>query len=115
VWSFNVATGSANNTIINAATIADNRFVGINGFCHNPTTKLLTQLTITRRGGVARIWNIEAVQHQESKLFFVDDPIVIDQNTTITVVGYNSSASTNAAYPLQFLGAVVEKRGLLIA
>jgi len=108
--------------LVDNATIADNRFVGINGvvlmdtggtdafgFANEPP---ISQIKITRKGSVTRYWNVKPVWAFEGKVGYTDDPVTIDQNTTVTVEAWARSASSLEGFTL--LGAVVEKRGLLI-
>lgn len=113
-WTFSVTSTSGLNTMVNNQTIADNRFVSINGICDPNAIQCVDVLRITRSGSVVREWDIEAIMHQEGNTMWVDDPFTVDQNTTITIQGYNDSTSTNALYNLIFLGLVAEKRGMLI-
>ncbi|RLF35617.1 MAG: hypothetical protein DRM99_04315 [Thermoplasmata archaeon] len=114
-WRFSVTSTSAWNTLIDSKTIADNRFVGIYGICSPESTQLITQLKITRAGSDARIWNIEIASAQEDKTIYVDDPFTVDQNTTLTIQGYNATTGTNSSYQLIFLGVVAEKKGMVIS
>lgn len=115
--------------IVNAQTIADNRFVGINGFMVRNSgtapvlgagilaitawTPAVEQVRITRKGSVARYYVVKAIPVFESQIGYTDEPVTIDQNTTVTIEGLarlGSSISTT----FDILGAVVEKKGLLI-
>ena len=117
-WTWDVAS-TAWTTIRSAYTIADNTFVGINGVCYpverwtGDTAKAISQLRITREASVAREWNIQGIPHLESQTVFVDDPITVDQNTSIKIEAYG--ISTNSTDPLILHGAVVERRGLVIS
>lgn len=115
-------------TIVNAASIADGRFVGINGVSMTTNSTAIPtlgaggdatnivpnveQLRITRKGSVARYWNLKPIGGFENLTGWADDPITIDQNTTITVEGLSRLASSITGFSL--IGAVVEKRGILI-
>jgi len=109
--------------LIDNQTIADNRFVGINGIVLPNTASTdafgleseppISQIKITRKGSVARYWNVKPVWAFESRVGYTDDPVTIDQNTTITVEAWARTASSLSGFTL--LGAVVEKRGLLIS
>lgn len=114
-WNFAVTTTSSSSTLINNQTIADNRFCSINGICYPESTPLFDRVKITRSGSVARIWPIEHIPPQDDQTMWVDDPITIDQNTTITIEAYNDTTSTNPLENLIFLGLVVEKRGMVLA
>ncbi len=122
VWSFSITSTTLYNTIINDFTILDNRFVGINGVFYDPatalvgtTTELISQLRITRMGALKREWNIQEISSQDDKVEYVDDPIVVDQNTTLKVEAFNATTSTDPNHEIGFKGMVAEKRGLLIA
>jgi len=111
-WSLNCTSANSWNTVIDSKTIADNRFVGINGVFHAEGAGEATQVKITRKGSVARYWDVTWIRNTQNKIAYADDPIILDQNTTITVEIYCTSASTLTDFG--FIGAVVEKRGLLI-
>jgi len=113
-WCFGVTTTSGWNTLINAQVIADNRFVGINGISDGTATPLVSQVRITRAASVAVIWNIQELQTNVDNRAYVDDPFTIDQNTALTIEAWNCTTTTASCYNLVFLGAVVEKRGLLV-
>ncbi len=113
-FNFSVTTTSGSNTLVNAQTISDNRFISINGICYPESTPLIDWVKITRSGSVARIWPIEHVPAQEDNTMWVDDPITVDQNTTITIEGYNDTTTTNSTENLIFIGLVVEKRGMVL-
>jgi hypothetical protein len=108
--------------IISSQTIADNRFVGINGIMLQDTPgtsafglevePAISQVKITRKGSVTRYWVVKPVWAFESRVGYCDDPITVDQNTTLTVSAWARTASSLKGFTL--LGAVVEKRGLLI-
>lgn len=110
-WSFNITSGQW-NTMVNI-TVADNRFIGINGIVYLETSsQSISELKITRMGKVAKYLNIEGIILCENPYQFIDDPVIVDQNTNITIEGYG--IGTNATEKMGFLGAVAEKRGLLI-
>jgi len=110
-WSFNIAT-TVWNTMVNT-TVADNRFIGINGIVYLETSaQSISELKITRMGKVSSYWNIEGLILCENPYMFVDNPVIADQNTNITIEGYG--IGTNTAEKMGFMGAVAEKRGLLI-
>lgn len=105
------------STLISSQTVNDNRFVGINGVVIGPETALggtsmVSQLKITRKGSVARYWNTQPIHGFEGKIGYTDDPVTVDQNTTLTVDAWARTAGSIENFSL--LGAVVEKRGLLI-
>ncbi len=115
VWAFAVTSTVAFNTIVDDVQITDNRFVGINGIHYDPSTELVSEVRVTRKGALKRQWNIQSIPSNEDKLEYVDDPIIVDQNTTLKIEVFNSTTSTDATHEITFKGAVVEKRGLLFA
>lgn len=110
-WYFaSISTGW--NNLVDSKTIADNRFVGIYGVYLNEDAGELEELKITREGTDTRYWPIAQIRYFESDTGYADDPVTIDQNTTVTIQGYVASASTITGFAL--LGLVAEKKGLLI-
>jgi len=115
-------TETAWGAFIDEQTIGDNRFIGINGFFMASTaaaaagtigpSPAVTQLRVTRKGSVARYWYVAPIQGFEGKTGWFDDPFTADQNTTITIEGWNRIGGSIGA--VGFLGAVAEKRGVLI-
>lgn len=114
-WYLNMdaSSGSVWNTSdIDAKTVADNRFIGINGVFDNNGGDVCA-VRITREGATAREWDVIDIHNKKHKCGYVDDPVTIDQNTTVTVSLYLGAASTlNNTFGL--IGAIAEKRGLLI-
>lgn len=111
-WTFNISSAGLWNTMVNI-TVADSRFIGINGIVYLETSaQSISELKITRMATIAKYWNIEGAILCENPYQFIDDPIIIDQNTNLTIEGY--ATGTNATEKMGFLGAVAEKRGLLI-
>ena len=106
------------NNLVNTYTIADNRFVCITGiFTEESTPTRVHQIKINRAGSDARIWNVQRVALQDDNEMHVDDPIIIDQNTVLTITGYNgllTTTGTNTWEEFGFIGCVAEKRGMLI-
>ena len=113
-FNFAITATSGLITLINNQTISDNRFVSINGICYPQSTPLIDWVRITRSGSVARLWPIEHIPHQDDNTMWVDDPITVDQNTTITIAGYNDTTTTSPIENLIFIGLVVEKRGMIL-
>lgn len=110
-WTFNIATTTW-NVMINT-TIADLTWIGIYGIIYaNSDTQSVTQLKITSMNNIERYWQIQACNFTESASFFFDDPVMIDQNTNITINGYG--VANEVAEKICFLGVVVEKEGILI-
>ena len=100
--------------IVNTITIADNRFVIINGVNRGfgqGITNAYSQLRITKSGKTARIWNIQGVEDLVGNTLYWTDPVVINQNNQLTIEGYAVRSTTDK---MVILGAAVEKRGLII-
>ncbi len=106
------------NNLVATYTIVDNRFVCISGvFTEESTDVRIHQIKINRAGSDARIWNVQRVAVQDDKQMHVDDPIIIDQNTQLTITGYNGLLTTNGSNTWEefgFIGCVAEKRGMII-
>ena len=106
------------NKIINTYTVGDNKFLGISGvfYARITGTQAATQLRITRAGSVARYWNIQGINITENAQRFFDDPVIVDQNQTLTIEAFvpGVSANTTKAENLILMGAVAERRGLTI-
>ena len=106
------------NTLVNTYTICDNRFVCISGvFTEESTPVRIHQIKINRAGSDARYWQVQRVALQDNHEMHVDDPIIIDQNTQLTISGYNgllTTTGTSTWEELGFIGCVAEKRGMLI-
>jgi hypothetical protein len=110
-WSFNITTGDW-NTLVDIA-VADNRFIGINGVvCLETTTQGISQIEITSGGRVSRIFNVEGIILLDNPIFYTDEPLISTQNSNLTIKGY--AIATSTAEKFGFLGAVVEKRGLVL-
>ncbi|MCD6493900.1 MAG: hypothetical protein J7K36_08950 [Archaeoglobaceae archaeon] len=113
VWTFNISSSDAWNTIIDNATISDNRFVGIYGVLLGESgVSAVTQLKVTRAGEDVRYWQIQDINFLESPQIYFDDPVTVDQNTTITIKAY--ATATDSDWRCSFLGVVAEKKGLLV-
>jgi len=110
-WS--VSTTADTWTQVTNTTIADNRFVGITGFYNGEGAGEITQVKITRAGSDTRYWNVIPIRNFQNKTGYADDPVTIDQNTNVTISVNCSTASTITDF--DFIGVVVEKRGLLIS
>jgi len=113
-WRFGFSGGDTAWSTISAsgATIADNRFVGISGVFHNEAVTDASQVKITKAGKDVRYWNTAVIRHFKHKTGFADDPITIEQNAPITIKAWSRTASTTTDFG--FIGATVERRGLLI-
>lgn len=112
IWHFTPSTSNSWNTVINAQTIDDNKFIGINGIFNGESASEVTQIKITRKGSDARIWNVTPIINYQNKIGYCDDPVTLDQNTSLTMQFYVRTASTINL--LGFIGAVAETRGLTI-
>jgi hypothetical protein len=116
-WYFtqNACSGSAfeATTTISAATVANNRFIGINGAFNSLASSSLHAIRVTREGAVAREWTLTEVPNYRHGAFWVDDPVTLDGNTTVTV-SINQGIAGTLTDTFGLLGAVAEKRGLLI-
>lgn len=119
-WYFdgNQVTGSAwsTPTSVSAQVIANGRFVGINGVFNQATgvAGSITAIRITREGAVAREWMVDAVKNWRHQCGWADDPVTLDQNTSFTLSLLQGITGT-LLNQFGLLGAVVEKRGLLIS
>lgn len=106
------------NNLVTTYTVADNRFVCISGmFTEESTPTRIHHVRITRAGSVSREWNVQRVSLQDDNQMFVDDPIIIDQNTQLSIEAYNGLLTTTSANTWEefgFIGCVAEKRGMLI-
>lgn len=116
-WYFansgNSSSAFGSGADISGDTIANARFVGINGFFNTTVASSLHAIRITREGAVAREWLTHQVPYNKHAACWVDDPITLDRNTTVTLEFYQGITGTiNNTFGL--LGAVCEKRGLLI-
>jgi len=111
----NNVSGSAysNLTSFNSQTIANSRFVGINGIFNQDASSSLHAIRINREGAVAREWEVASIPNYKHQAAFMDDPITLDRNTSLTVTAWHGITST-LANTFGFIGAVAEKRGLLI-
>lgn len=110
--TFNIST-TGWNTLIDNKTINDNRFVSINGILLGESgTSVVTQLKVTRMGEDVRYWQIQDINFLESPLVYFDDPVTIDQNTSLTIKAF--ALATDSEWRCTFLGVVAEKKGLLV-
>ncbi len=114
-WSFNVTSTSGYHTMVDAATVSNNRFISIEGiFYPKSSAQLITQLEIKRAESIVRYWTIQGVNFLENNMILFDDPLTLDQNQPITIKGYNPTTSTNTAEEVVFIGTVAEKKGILV-
>lgn len=111
-WSYSPNTTTDWNTIVDATTIDDNRYIGISGVWHSEAVDEVTQLRITKEGSISRVWDLLPIIQFKHQVGYVDDPITINQNTSLTIEAWARTASTTTGFG--FIGAVVEKRGLLV-
>ncbi len=112
-WKFTLSSTVGYVAMIDSISVADNRFVGINGICYTNGTPAVNQLRITRAGSVARVWNIQEAQSNENDSVWVDDPVTVGQNETLLIEHYVTAATTDAAELIAFYGVTVEKRGIV--
>lgn len=108
-WTWATGTSAAWATYINAATVADNRFIAIYGA--GDALGYVSQLKINRGGSDARIWNIQAINNFTNNIGYFDDPVTLDQNTQVTITGW---ATTDGTSKLILIGVVAERRGIII-
>jgi len=111
-WVFTPNTATSWNTIIDDKTIADNRFIGINGVWHGEGITEISELRITKQGRVTRVWDLLPIKQFRNQVGYADDPITIEQNMTLKVECWSRTASTLTHFSL--IGAVVESKGILI-
>ncbi len=102
--------GTGLRNYANTVTIADNRFIMINGVSDRSTG--VSQIKISRSGSDTRIWNIQQIPDNEDNICYVDDPVIIPQNHQLTIQAYAVASQTEY---IRFIGAVVEPVGLLLA
>lgn len=100
-------------TMVSNVAIGTGRYVGIYGIYAQPAAvSEFTQVKIVRAGSDARYWDTQALQNFQNKTAWADDPVTLDQNTTVSISAYARTANTITDYA--FLGVVVEKRGLVV-
>lgn len=110
-------TATAWDTIINGKTIDDGRFIMINGvyiggtIANGPAVPI-EQIRFTCKGSDVAYWETTPIGNFESKTGYIDQPIIVGQNQSITVKTWGRSASSIVDWAI--LGMVVEQRGLLI-
>lgn len=114
-WDWNIASGSAWNTVRTSTTFADMTWCCVIGFCDKEATRLVSEIEFTRKGKLSRIWTNQQTHAQESKTTYVDDPITIGQREAYQIRMYESTGGTNSTYELAFIGVIAEKRGLVVA
>jgi hypothetical protein len=113
-WKFSVTTTAGWNNLVCTYSISDNRFICISGIFTEMTVPNVHSIRITRAGSVARWWNVQRIALQDDNEMHIDDPIIVDQNQTITIEGYNGMTTTTTTEEIGFIGCVAEKRGLVI-
>lgn len=111
-WAF-TKTSTGIGTLISSTVIGDNQFVSINGISL-PASSPLNQINITRRGRLARRWNVQYCNQQDDRTEFFSDPITIDQNQSFTITA-DTGSSTLTSAEIVFHGLVVEKDGLKVS
>lgn len=112
VWEVAMSANAWTN-IVSTYQVADNRFIGINGVYNNEGAGELVALEINRAGTDARKWNIIPIRSWRNRTGYADDPVTVDQNITVTIKGYATTASTITDWAL--IGVVVEKKGMTIS
>ena len=106
------------NKITDTYKVGDNKFLGISGifYARSTGTQAASQLRVTRANSKARYWNIQGINITENAQRFFDDPIIVEQNQVLTIEAFvpNVKANTTKAEDLILLGAVAERKGMLI-
>ena len=113
-WKFAVTLSASWNSLVSTYTMVDNRFICISGIFTEESTPAIHSIRITRAGSVARWWNVQRVGLQDDNEMHIDDPIIVDQNQTITIEGYNALTATTSEEEIGIIDCVDEKRGLII-
>ena len=111
VQTYNVTTTSGWITLINAQTVSNSRWISVYGVSYAMTTPLFSEVRITTGGGVKMWRNIQHIPNTQDNIAFFD-PILIDQNTSLTLEAYNKGTTTNTAEELVLLGVTAEKKGM---
>ena len=93
-------------------TVPNGRWIGIHGISTADTAGKLTQLRIQREGSDARYWDVSHIHAFQTQTGYADDPVTVDQNTSMTILNYARTASSLNLTNL--LGCVAEKRGMTI-
>lgn len=117
------ANDFATSILVNNQTMDNLRWVAITGVYNatplagtaatTNTTPMITQVKIQRKGADTRYWDVKMIGQWRHKTGWADDPVVIDQNTPVTIQLYSRAAgSISTSFGL--LGLVAEKRGKLI-
>lgn len=112
-WVLNQVATNTFTDIVTTYTIADNRFILINGFYAGYSAQVAHQIRIQREGSYARYWPITPLRSFRNATGYADDPWTVDQNTVLSIAICCSSVSTTTGQ-FDFIGAVAEKRGILI-
>jgi len=111
-WTFSITTG-AWRAIVDSEEIEDNRFIGICGVAYmQDTTQAASAIKITAGGQDLRFWNVQDINLSDDMRYFFDDPIIVKQNTNLTVEAY--ARATGTTEKIVLLGQVVEKAGILV-
>ena len=62
-----------------------------------------------------RYWNIEPIEDFVNNTGYFDDPIIVNQNSVLTIEGYAMTDLASSTYDqMVFLGMVAEKRGIIV-
>jgi len=116
-WAFDITSTLGYDTMVDAATISDQRFIAITGIQYAKSSEqLIKQIKIEKANKTARIWNIQGTNLLEENTIYFPDPIIVEQNQPITIYGYNDSTSTSSSSErIVIIGEVIEKKGILLA
>ncbi|KKM97080.1 hypothetical protein LCGC14_1171710 [marine sediment metagenome] len=112
-----MTTAGAWNKITNTYTVIDNRFIGISGvfYAKATGTQAASQLRVNRASSTARYWNIQGINITENAQRFFDDPVITGQNQILTIEAFvPTNANTSKAEDIILMGAVAERKGILI-
>jgi len=107
-WEASLTTANAYNDWINT-TISDNRFVAIYGI--NRGTDNFTLVKFVSGAKTLDIWNTESAYGLENPIKVVRSPIILRQNTPITISVY--ATSTGTARPI-FFAKTCEVKGRIV-
>ncbi len=110
IWSVNLATAGAWNTVINT-NVGDNRFICLKSISYSGTAA--EAIRVTAGGSVVLETNIQRIPGITTTHTASIREVLVEQNMPIRVEVYASAIS--ATDQLIISGSVVEKRGLLLA
>ena len=109
-WSMNLAVANAWNTTVNT-NVADNRFMCITGVSYAGSAA--ESVRVTAAGSTVAWFSIEQVPGITTTHHVDIRPILVEQNEPIRIEVYASAVSATDNVILE--GAVVEKRGIVLA